>query len=177
MIGLLAAEQQRGRFDKIITLGASPCYLNLDGYEGGLDRDQLNQLFLAIGSNYHAWAEAYANHAVSRPPEHPAALDFRNSLMAMRNDIALTTAQMILLGDYRDRLDAMTVPTVVLQTRTDPAVPLAAAQYLHDHLKGSVLEILETSGHMPHMTSPDIVLGALHRHLRDTRSAATVGTG
>ncbi|HVI91610.1 MAG TPA: alpha/beta hydrolase [Dongiaceae bacterium] len=64
----------------------------------------------------------------------------------MRPDCALATAKMMLLGDYRDRLDAIDVPAVILQQSNDPAVPLAAAQYLHEHLKNSILEVLEAGG-------------------------------
>ena len=165
MIGLMAARRRPGLIEKLIMVGSSACYLNLDDYLGGWDRDTVNQLLITIASDYHAWINAFAPFVVSRPPENPVAMDFAASLRTIRPDIALATAEMILLGDYRDQLAAIEVPAVILQTRNDPAVPLSAAQFMHDHLKGSMLEILDTTGHMPNMTSVEIVEDALWRHL------------
>lgn len=53
----------------------------------------------------------------------------------------------------------------ILQTRQDPAVTFEAAEFLRDHLTDSVLEILDASGHLPHLSAPDTVIAALARHL------------
>lgn len=57
------------------------------------------------------------------------------------------------------------MPAVILQTRQDPAVTIDAAEFLRDHLADSVLEILDASGHLPHLSAPDTVIAALARHL------------
>jgi sigma-B regulation protein RsbQ len=57
------------------------------------------------------------------------------------------------------------VPTVILQTTVDRAVPMAAAEFLRAHIPGSVLDILDAEGHLPHLTAPDVVGAALRRHL------------
>jgi sigma-B regulation protein RsbQ len=44
-------------------------------------------------------------------------------------------------------------------------VPLQAAQYLHEHLAKSTLEIIPAEGHHPHLTSPDLFAAALRQHL------------
>ena len=173
MVGLLASLRQNDRFSKIVTLGASPCYLNVGEYHGGLSEEDIKGLLMAIASNYRNWAQNYAPVAVDRPLGEEATSNFLNSLLAMRPDVTLSTAQMILLGDYRNSLERIHVPTHILQTRKDAAVPLFAATYLHDHIRGSALEILNASGHMPHVTSIDIVLPTLLQCLAPRASGPT----
>ncbi|HWT98833.1 MAG TPA: alpha/beta hydrolase [Terriglobales bacterium] len=165
MIALLAAARRPALVDKLITIGASASYLNTDDYQGGFDAEQVADILVAAARSYRDWAVNYAAFAISRPPEDPATLNFTGSLTAMRPDIAVATAKMILLGDYRDCLEAIETPTVLLQSLQDPAVPFSAARYLLDHLRNCEMEIIDTTGHMPHMTSVELVKAALARHL------------
>lgn len=172
MIGLLASQEIPQAFAKIITIGSSPCYLNLDGYEGGLSRDDVRHLLSTIAANYRSWAESYAPYVVDRPTNDRATETFLDCLLAMRSDVTLATAQMILYADYREAMAKVPVPTVILQTRNDPAVPLPAAQFMRDHIPASHLEIVDATGHMPHMTAVDLVRDVLRRHLSGHRNPA-----
>jgi sigma-B regulation protein RsbQ len=174
MIGLLASQEKPRTFDKIITIGSSACYLNLDGYEGGLSRDDVRHLLSAIAANYRSWAESYAPYVVGRPPNDHATETFLDCLLAMRSDVSLATAQMILYADYRAAMAKVPVPTIILQTKNDPAVPLPAAQFMRDHIADSHLEIVDATGHMPHMTAVDLMRGVLRRHLAGSPGPAEV---
>ncbi|WP_374379199.1 alpha/beta fold hydrolase [Dongia sp.] len=165
MIGLLASIRHHARFDQVITIAASPCYLNREGYHGGFSDDDLRNLLIAVDMDYRSWAEGYAPYAVDRPMGDDATSSFLDCLLAMRKDVTLATAQMILYCDYRDAMASVSVPTVILQTQIDPAVPLPVAMFLRDHIRGSRLEIIEATGHMPHLTSYEMVREALCRHL------------
>jgi len=165
MIGLLAAQRSPQRFQQLILIGASPHYLNDGPYKGGLDRDGVAQIFDAISNAFQTWAKSYAPIVLKRPLDHPATQEFAASLLAMRPDIALLTAKTIFLSDLRDRLADCTIPTVILQTRDDPAVPAEVAGFLHAHIRNSALDILNTTGHLPHLSDPELVAQALHRHL------------
>ncbi len=172
MIGLLASLRHPDRFAKVITIGASSCYLQDRDYLGGFDQEGILKMLDAIATDYRAWAESYAPGAVDQPREHEVTSDFLASLLAMRPDVTLATAQMILGGDYRNAMLRVSVPTVILQTKLDPAVPLSAAMFLRDHIRGARLEILDAVGHMPHLTSFDLVRDALCQHLRPERAGA-----
>jgi pimeloyl-ACP methyl ester carboxylesterase len=165
MIGLLASARLPDRFRQIITIGASPRYLDDGSYQGGFTRAAVAEIFDAIGHHFRDWARSFAPFAVGRDPDDPACQAFADSLMAMRPDIALLLARTIFLGDWRDRLTDCGVPVVLVQARFDPAVPVAVAHYLHDHLRHSALEIIETAGHLPHLSAPEVLTEVLTRHL------------
>jgi sigma-B regulation protein RsbQ len=53
-----------------------------------------------------------------------------------------------------------------LHTLNDMAVPLEVAQYMQQHLGGwATTEVLNTAGHLPHLSDPAVVISALLRCL------------
>lgn len=122
-------------------------------------------MLTAIEHNFHTWATTMAPTMVGRPPEDPAAQTFLASLLQMDPDKTVAMAKAIFLSDYREILSRCTVPAVVLQTRRDAAVTLDAALYLKDHLPDSTFDILEATGHLPHISAPEVFAAALTRHL------------
>lgn len=60
----------------------------------------------------------------------------------------------------------VTVPVYVVQTRKDMAVPLQVANYMVRNLGGwTMMEVLNTGGHLPHLSDPNVVLPVLLRCL------------
>jgi pimeloyl-ACP methyl ester carboxylesterase len=70
-----------------------------------------------------------------------------------------------------DRLDQLTVPTLVVWGALDKVVPLVQARAAADRIAGARLEILRTCGHVPHVECPETLLPPVLRFLHDTREA------
>ena len=49
----------------------------------------------------------------------------------------------------------------VLPYWDDAIAPRAVGDYVHAHLRGSVLRVIDASGHCPHMTHPEATIAAL----------------
>lgn len=169
MIGCIASVKRPKVFSKIITISASPRYLNDGDYFGGFDQEDLNQLFEAIASNFRAWVSGFAPLAVGADIESHAVQEFARTFFSVRPDIALSVAKTIFQSDLRKVLPHVTTPCHILQSSKDLAVPVAVAGYIHQSLGGkSVVEIFATHGHLPQLSSPEIVIPALKRHLAGT---------
>jgi pimeloyl-ACP methyl ester esterase len=56
--------------------------------------------------------------------------------------------------DLRKRLKEITIPTLIVHG-ADDIVPLQSAQYLHENIKGSLLEIVPDAGHLVMIEKPD----------------------
>jgi sigma-B regulation protein RsbQ len=165
LIGLFAAIERPKLFDQLILLGTSGRYLDGPGYKGGLTQEQLDASFAVVAENFRAWAESYAPVATGRPLKDPTSLTFLGSLLRTRPDITVAMARPIFLGDYREHVKQCTTPVLLLQTREDPSVPMEAALSLQQCLKNSTLEIIDTIGHLPHLSAAEAVADALRRHL------------
>lgn len=93
--------------------------------------------------------------------------EFSRTLFNMRPDIALSVLQIIFLSDLRHLLARVTVPCHIIQSMKDLAVPVVVSEYLHQHLGGeSIVEVMSTEGHLPQLSSPDVVIPVLLRHIR-----------
>ncbi|MCI26543.1 putative esterase D14L-like, partial [Trifolium medium] len=70
-------------------------------------------------------------------------------------------------SDMRQILNLVTVPCHIIQAEKDMAVPVMVSEYLHQHLGGpSIVEVMATDGHLPQLSSPDIVIPVLLKHIQ-----------
>ncbi len=160
MIGTAAAVARPDVFGKIIMIGASARYRNDTNYHGGFEEEALEALFAAIASNFQSWGAGFAPVVVGVADE-GAIREFSRTLFQMRPDIALQMARLIFQSDMRALVGQLTVPTHIIQSKRDAAVPEAAALWLHDTIAGSTFALIEAEGHLPHLTGPDAVIEQL----------------
>ncbi|KAK7346927.1 hypothetical protein VNO80_21451 [Phaseolus coccineus] len=167
MIGTLASISRPDLFAKIIMLSANPRYVNDMEYFGGFEQEDLDQLFNAMAANYKAWCSGFAPMAVGGDMDSVVVQEFSRTLFNMRPDIALSVLQTIFQSDMRQILNLVTVPCHIIQSKKDLAVPIVVAEYLHQRIGGdSVVEVLSTEGHLPQLSSPDIVIPVILKHIR-----------
>ncbi len=163
MIGLLAAIERPQRFAQLILLGPSPCYLNdaATGYVGGFERADIDALMDLMDTNLLGWAD-FLVPAVLGPDAREALNDelrtrFCTADPAINRRFAVAT----FLGDNRDDLARVTVPSVILQCAHDAIAPMAVGTFMHQRLHGSRLQVLDVVGHCPHLTHPQLTIDAL----------------
>ncbi|MBW7914784.1 MAG: alpha/beta hydrolase [Taibaiella sp.] len=161
MISLLAGNKEPGRFRKMVLVGASARYLDDENYKGGFTQEALNGLYQAMANNYYAWVSGFAPAAMANPDNPEFTAGFEQTLSAIRPDIALSVAKVIFQSDYRHELPKCTTETLLLQTKQDIAVPLEAAEYLHNNIRNSRLRVIEAEGHFPHISAPNEVITAI----------------
>ncbi|KAJ1697446.1 hypothetical protein LUZ63_005958 [Rhynchospora breviuscula] len=167
MIGAIASVSRPDLFSKLVFLSASPRYLNDVDYFGGFEQEDLDQLFEAMRANYKAWCSGFAPLAVGGDMDSVAVQEFSRTLFNIRPDIALSVGQTIFQSDVRHLLSLVTVPCHIIQSTKDLAVPVVVSEYLHKHLGGdSIVEVMACEGHLPQLSSPDIVTPVLLRHIK-----------
>ncbi|KAL3526853.1 hypothetical protein ACH5RR_011509 [Cinchona calisaya] len=168
MIGTIASITRPDLFTKLVMVGGSARYLNDVDYYGGFEQEDLDQLFEAMKSNYKAWCDGFAPLAVGGDMDSVAVQEFSRTLFNMRPDIALSVAQTIFYSDMRHLLAHVSVPCHIIQSMKDLAVPVVVSEYLHRNLGcESVVEVMSTDGHLPQLSSPDVVVPVLLRHIRN----------
>ncbi|KAM1118827.1 hypothetical protein ACFX2I_043095 [Malus domestica] len=162
MIGILASIRRPELFSKLVLIGASPRFLNDRDYHGGFEQEEIERVFSAMEANYEAWVNGFAPLAVGA--DVPTAVrEFSRTLFNMRPDISLFVSRTVFNSDLRGVLGLVRVPCWIIQTAKDVSVPASVANYLRDHLGGrNTVAILETEGHLPHLSAP----GMLARKLR-----------
>lgn len=152
MIGLLASLAQPARFERLVLLTASPCYMNLDGYAGGFERADLEAVLAMMERSMLGWAQFMAPLALN-DPSHPELLgEVESSFAASDPYTTQRLARLVFLGDQRALMPRVSVPTLLVQCTGDIVVPVDVGHWLRGHIPGSELALLDTAGHCPHLS-------------------------
>jgi sigma-B regulation protein RsbQ len=152
MIALLASLAQPGRFERLALLTASPCYQNLPGYEGGFDRADLEGVLAMMERSMLGWAQFMAPMALNDPSQPELLAEVEASFAASDPYTTQRLARLVFLGDQRALMPQVQVPALLVQCTGDVVVPVGVGRWLHEHLRGSALAMLDTAGHCPQLS-------------------------
>ncbi|WP_448630421.1 alpha/beta fold hydrolase [Cellulomonas soli] len=171
-IGLLATIAEPERFSHLVLIGASPCYRDDDDYHGGYTEDDLRGLLDLIDADYLAWATGMTPAIMGNPDRPELSVALREQFLRLAPRIGRQFARVSFLGDYREMVEQVSVPTLVMQARSDIVVPEDVGHWLHGAIVGSELVVMDATGHCPHVSAPAETLQALRRFLGcDSRRA------
>jgi sigma-B regulation protein RsbQ len=167
MVSLLAALIDPPRFRQLVFIGASPRYLNdpTTHYVGGFEQSDLDTLYESMSTNYYAWASGFAPLAMRNSERPELAIEFAKTLSGIRPDVAQAVSRMIFQSDHRSDLPKLKVPTVILQSQNDIAVPPQVGKYMADNIPHANLINIDAEGHFPHLSAPDVVTKTLSQCL------------
>jgi sigma-B regulation protein RsbQ len=166
MIGVLASIQCPERFARLVLIGPSPRYLNdPPDYVGGFELEDIEGLAQMMDRNMVGWADYLSLTVAGGDERSPHADELKASFCASDPDILKRFAAATFLGDNRADLPRVTVPSLVLQIERDAIAPLGVGRYCAEHLAGSTLVVLPTTGHCPHLTHPHETIEAIRRYL------------
>lgn len=166
MIGALAAIAKPGLFSHLVMVGPSPRYINdPPDYIGGFERADIEAMLDMMEHNFIGWSDTMAPVIMGNEDRPELSQELVASFCSMDRTIARHWARAIFLGDNRDDLARVNVPTLVMQSVDDAIAPLSVGQFVHSRLPNSTLHVMKASGHCPHMSEPDEVLAVMGAYL------------
>jgi len=166
VIGMLAATAQPDRFDELVLIGASPCYLNdPPDYHGGFERADLEELLEMMDKNYIGWADYFASLLMQQAEATEVVEELDRSFCSTDPHVARQFAEVTFLSDYRDAVPAVPTSSLLVQCRDDIVAPPAVSRYLETHLPDATLTMLDAAGHCPHMSHPERTTEAIEAYL------------
>jgi sigma-B regulation protein RsbQ len=157
---VLAAERRPELFAKLVLISVSPRYLNESGYSdsgnyrGGFEKKDLDEIFMAMATDFLGWTHGVAPIAMNSPDQPLLASEFAQSIARMRPQVALTTMRTILQIDHRRELERITVSTLAIQADEDLFVPETVNYYLQRQGPHLRVNKIAAKGHFPHMSHP-----------------------
>lgn len=164
-IGLLACLKRPALFKQLVLLGPSPCFLNHPpDYLGGFEREDLEELLALMDLNYLSWASHLAP-LVAGEARGSALADTLESSFCNTDPAAMRLfAQATFFADNRGDLPQVKRPCLLLQHAQDALAPQTVGHYMHQHLAGSTLKILDVAGHCAHMSRPLLVIEVMRAY-------------
>jgi sigma-B regulation protein RsbQ len=169
MVGVRAEIAESERFDRLVLVGPSPCYIDGDGYVGGFTRQDIDGLLEALRSNFIGWANFLAPAIMKHADRPELGEELTESFCSTDPIIARRFAEATFFADNRADLAQVRVPTLVLQCSEDIIAPIAVGDYVHRQIAGSTLRIMQATGHCPHMSAPEETIALIREYLEDAR--------
>jgi sigma-B regulation protein RsbQ len=166
MIGVLAALAAPSLFDKLVLVGPSPRYINDDGYLGGFTRKDIDDLLDFQEANFLGWSRQLAPAIMANADRPELSDELFNSFCRTDPDIARQFAAVTFLSDNRPDLSNVHIPTLVIQCKEDVIAPTEVGEYVHKHIAGSRMALIEATGHCPHLSAPAETIRAITQFLQ-----------
>ena len=166
MIGVLAAIKEPERFEKLVLVGPSPCYINDHDYVGGFAREDIEALLDSLESNYLGWSRTMAPAIMGNPDRPELGEELTNSFCRTDPEIANHFARVTFLSDNRGDLPKLKTEALILQCSNDVIAPEAVGQYMHRVLDNSRLVVMQATGHCPNLSAPDETIAAMRTFLQ-----------
>ncbi|MFG2586828.1 alpha/beta fold hydrolase [Streptomyces sp. NPDC048438] len=155
MIGVLAAVQEPGLFEKLVLLTPSPSYIDDGDYRGGFSEQDIDELLESLDSNYLGWSATMAPVIMGNPERPELGEELTNSFCRTDPEIARVFARATFLSDNRADLPEVTVPTLVAESARDTIAPREVGAFVHAQIPGSELVTLDSTGHCPQLSAPE----------------------
>ncbi|GMI92760.1 D14-LIKE2 [Hibiscus trionum] len=164
MIGCIASIKKPLLFNRLILVGASPRYIDIDDYEGGFDAVAVSSMLTSIESDYENWTSSFAKLLVDN--NDPLSVEhYLKCLKSTNREFVLPLAKTVFHSDERETLEKVTTPCTIIQT-IDLVVPDSVAYYMQKKIKGeTTVEIIKADKHYPQLTAPLEFLHVLGRVL------------
>lgn len=166
IISILAAIRAPERVARLVLVGPSPRYLNdPPDYVGGFERADIDGLMDMMETNMLGWASFLAPAVMGAHSPQELTQELKASFCAADPYITRRFAAATFLADNRADLPLLALPSLIIQCSDDAIAPREVGQYVHAHLKGSTLRVIEASGHCPHMTHPSETIALIQDYL------------
>jgi len=165
MIGVTAVVRDPSRFGALVLVGPSARYINTDDYFGGFSKADIDGLLDSLDANYLGWSSAMAPVIMANGERPELGKELLDSFCRVEPVVASQFAHVTFLSDSRSDLSKVPVPTLILQCSEDVIAPIEVGKFVSEQIPDSTMVVLQTTGHVPHLSDPAEVVRAIRTYL------------
>ena len=170
--GLVAqriALNQPDRIRRLILVGSTPCFVNKNDWDLGVDPVNFESFAQAVNSDYKATILQFltlqcmkADDARSTLKQLRASFDTRPAPTQTTLQRAL---QILLESDLRAEVNSIRKPTLLIHGDRDTLAPVQAAHWMMQQLPHGFLRVMAGSAHAPFLSHQEQFIAALNQFL------------
>lgn len=165
-IAMLASIAEPSLFADLILVTPSPRYIDdLPEYRGGFSHADIDGLLQMMDVNAMGWAAFLAPIVMGNPDRPQLSADLETTFCSIDPVMARQFAAVTFRADNRRDLAKVTVPSLIIQCANDAVAPMHVGEYLHQHLGGSQIQVIDAIGHCPHVSHPAETIAAIRAYL------------
>ncbi|MEQ1602698.1 MAG: pimeloyl-ACP methyl ester esterase BioH [Methylophilaceae bacterium] len=169
-VAMRIALLQPQRVRRLVLVGATPCFVNSDDWQQGMEAKVFEKFASQIGENYQSTLIKFLSLQCM------GASDARVTIKQLRESLAerplpalgaLENALRLLLEtDLRAEINQLKLPVLLMHGDRDTLAPLSAAQWLAQHLPASRLQVFAGASHAPFLSHSETFVAALIEFLK-----------
>jgi pimeloyl-[acyl-carrier protein] methyl ester esterase len=134
----------------LILTGGTSCFIKSPGYAGGLPRVTVDRLKARLASNVDHMMEF---SLMFSPDEVKAGIEEQFKKIALefswsQNEL-LGGVDYLLQQNFRNDLNAIEIPTLIIHGEKDSICPVQGAFYLQEKIRKSKIKVFKGCGHVP----------------------------
>jgi sigma-B regulation protein RsbQ len=165
MMGAVAAKEAPALFKALVMVSPSPSFINDGDYNGGFTQPQINELLETLDNNHMGWSMTMAPVIMGKENGEELVEELSGSFCRINPEIAKQFARVTFLEDTRPVLKDVPVHSLILQCKYDAIAPVAVGEYVQAQMPDSQLVVLDTIGHCPHLSAPELTVAAVKAFL------------
>ncbi|MFC1478013.1 alpha/beta fold hydrolase [Candidatus Margulisiibacteriota bacterium] len=147
----------------LVLISSTAKFMNEDDYEHGMspiicrglrrrliyNKEETLRFFRTLLFPQDKWGSpAYC-------PEHRYSFAGITGHTRIPQESLLETLDELYHTDYRDMLDSIKAPVLIIHGCDDQICPVQSGEYLHSNISGSQIAVIEDAGHMPFITQTE----------------------
>ena len=169
---LKAAVRSPELFDRFVFISGNPSLVSRPDYSCGIPASNVQRLYRQVERAYPEGLKNFYRLLFTAGEQELLRHDPRYAAMtdlaaAPAKDAALSCLRCLMEEDLRPALAGLTAPTLILHGDEDAICNPAGADFMHSHIPGSQLVLLEQTGHVPFLSRSAAVTGRLRLFLEN----------
>ncbi|MCR5875463.1 alpha/beta hydrolase [Phenylobacterium sp. J426] len=172
-IGVLAAVKRPELFGGLVLICASPRYSDTEDYVGGFAEADLDELLELMAKNQIDFSQVLSPIVFGADQAPQLEEEWRRNVCQADPAIAADFARATFKSDHRAAYRQVRVPTLLIECSDDALAPPQVGRWVNAAIEGSTRQVLQASGHSPHLTHPDQVISRIGAFLADQTRRGT----
>ena len=170
--GLVAqriALNQPDRIRRLILVGSTPCFVNKDDWDSGIDSANFESFAAAVNSDYKATILQFLTLQCMKANDARSTLKQLRTSFETRPTPTQTTLQralhILLESDLRAEVSNIRKPTLLIHGDRDTLAPVQAAHWMMQQLPNGFLRVMSGSAHAPFLSHSEQFIETLNQFL------------
>lgn len=166
-IGVLAAVKQPELFSRLVLICASPRYSDGEDYAGGFAEADLDELLDLMAKNQIDFSQVLSPIVMGAGQAPHLEAEWRSNVCQADPAIAGDFARATFKSDYRAAYRQVSRPTLLIECSDDALASPQVGAWVNEAIAGSTRQVLQATGHSPHLTQADKVIACITAFVSD----------
>ncbi len=159
------------RLSGLILVGSTPCFVNSQDWQHGMDGKVFSAFAAQVAVDYHSGMDRFLSlQAFGGEASRQQMRELRAQFAARPapdQQVLQQALSILLQTDLRDRVRQLSLPLAIIHGDRDTLAPVAAARWMAEQLPEARLTVIPGASHAPFLSHPAAFVEAMTGFLND----------